>query len=340
MKTTTKNCATVGLLASVAIFVNGCSQTPAQPEQFDVAIADSTINQNLPSGSAMVVNEDDIIVSGDDSPWLFDVNQDFAIDGTTLIDSYPVNKDNRIDHKIKPDFEAMTLLNYNDQPYYFVVGSGSKKDLRENAYLIPANGGDNIKLSLSSFYSDLHKAAGFTDKEKINIEGMANTADEVYIFNRGNEGKNAVFMMKTTDMLNYLQGKATTIPSLHVVRADLPSINGVQACFSGADYWQDGNSLIYTASVEGNNQSSINDGAIQGSFVGVLPIDALNNQTSIDLTQYSQRMESGGQPLITKAESIAVGEQTGNQVSGYVVSDNDNGTSQFFTFTIDQPSAQ
>ncbi|MDD1781660.1 hypothetical protein LRP49_10685 [Enterovibrio sp. ZSDZ35] len=341
MKTKTRNYATAGLLASIAIFVSGCSEKPAQPEQFDFAIADSTINQNLPSGSAMVVNDDDdIIVSGDDSPWLFNVTPDFTIDDTTLIDTFPVNKDNRIDHKIKPDFEAMTLLNYNNQPYYFVVGSGSKKELRENAYLIPANGGGNIKLSLSNFYADLHKAAGFTDNEKINIEGIANSADETYIFNRGNEGKNAVFMMKTSDMLNYLQGKATTIPSLHVVRAQLPSINGVQACFSGADFWQDGNSLIYTASVEGNNQSSVNDGAIQGSFVGVLPIDALNNQANIDLTQYSQLMQSGGQPLITKAESIAVDQQNADQVSGYVVSDNDNGTSQFFTFTIDQPAAK
>lgn len=339
MKTKTRNYATVGLLSAVAIFVNGCSQTPAQPELYDFTISDSTINQNLPSGSAMVVNDDDIIVSGDDSPWLFGVDQDFTIDSTMLIDNFPVNKDNRIDHKTKPDFEAMTLLNYNNQPYYFVVGSGSKKNLRENAYLIPANGGDNIKLSLSKFYADLHQAAGFTANEKINIEGIANSDDETYIFNRGNEGKNAIFMMKTADMLNYLQGKATTIPSLDVVQAQLPTINGVQACFSGADFWQDGNSLIYTASVEGNNQSSINDGAIQGSFVGVLPIDALANQDNIDLTQYSQLMQNGDQPLITKAESIAIDEQDGDQVSGYVVSDNDNGTSQFFTFTIDQPAA-
>lgn len=336
MKTKTRNYATVGLLSAIAIFVSGCSQTPAQSEQFDFAIANSTINQNLPSGSAMVVNDDDIIVSGDDSPWLFDVDQDFTIDSTTLIDRYPVNKDNRIDHKTKPDFEAMTLLNYNNQPYYFVVGSGSKKELRENAYLIPANGGDNIKLSLSKFYADLHQAAGFTVNEKINIEGIANSADETYIFNRGNEGKNAIFMMKTADMLNFLQGKATTIPSLDVVQAQLPTINGVQACFSGADYWPGTNSLIFTASVEGNNQSSVNDGAIQGSFVGVLPINALNNQTTLNLAPYSQAIEQDGQMLMTKAESIAVDTQNGNEATGYIVSDNDNGTSQFFTFTIDQ----
>ncbi|OBT15577.1 hypothetical protein A9264_12990 [Vibrio sp. UCD-FRSSP16_10] len=335
----TRNYVTASFLTAIAIAVSGCSQTPAQTESFDFTIANSTINPNLSSGSAMVVNNNKIIVAGDDSPWLFDVADDFSIDNKTLIDNFPVNGDNRIAHATKPDFEAMTQLNYHNQPYYFVVGSGSKKELRENAYLIPVDGGDNIKLSLSQFYADLHSAAGFKDEEKINIEGIANSADETYIFNRGNEGKNAIFKMKTEDMLSYLQGQTNHIPSLDVVEITLPSINGVQACLAGADFWQSNNSLIYTASVEGNNSSSVNDGAIQGSFVGVLPVDALNNQDSLDLTPYSQLIQSGGQPVITKAESIAVDKQNSEQVSGYVVSDNDNGTSQFFTFTIHQPAA-
>lgn len=332
----TKTVATIGLLSTVALFVNGCSQTPTPTEQFDFDIANSTINQNLPSGSAMVINEGELVVSGDDSPWLFAVSPEFKIENKTSIDNFPVNQDNRIDHKTKPDFESMTMINYDNQPYYFVVGSGSKKELRENAYLIPVNGGDNIKLSLSDFYAQLHKSAGFTQDEKINIEAIANTDSKIFIFNRGNEGKNAIFEMTTSDMIAYLFGNTTSLPSLHVTQAQLPTINGVQACFSGADYWQGTDSLIFTASVEGNNQSSVNDGAIQGSFVGVLPIDALSNQTSLDLTPYSQAIEHDGQALITKAESIAVDTQNSDEATGYIVSDNDNGTSQFFTFTIDQ----
>ncbi|UTZ38006.1 hypothetical protein HB763_15750 [Vibrio campbellii] len=334
-----KNYVAASFLTSVVIAVGGCAYTPDQKESFDFVMADSTINPNLPSGSAMVVNNDKIIVSGDDSPWLFNVAEDFSINNTILIDNYPVNRDMRIEHETKPDFEAMTLLNYHNKPYYFVVGSGSKKDLRENAYLIPADGEGNIKLSMSKFYAELNRIAGFTDQEKINIEGIANSADAIYIFNRGNEGKNAIFKMKTADMLSYLQGRANHIPSLDVVEITLPSIDGVQACLSGADFWKSRNSLIYTASVEGNNQSSVNDGEIRGSFVGVLPIGVLNKQDKLDLTPYSQLMQSGGQPMITKAESIAIDEHNSEQASGYIVSDNDNGTSQFFTFTIHQPSA-
>ena len=332
----TKTFATISLLSTVALFVAGCSQTPTPTEQFDFSIANSTINQDLPSGSAMIINEGELIVSGDDSPWLFSVNPEFKIEKKSAIDNFPVNENNRIDHKTKPDFESMTMINYNNQPYYFVVGSGSKKELRENAYLIPVNGGDNIKLSLSGFYAQLHKSAGFTQDQKINIEAIANTDSNIFIFNRGNEGKNAIFEMTTSDMMNYLVGNTTTLPSLQVIQAQLPTINGVQAGFSGADYWQGTDSLIFTASVEGNNQSSVNDGAIQGSFVGVLPIDALDNQTNLDLTSYSQAIQQDGQALITKAESIAVDTQNGDQATGYIVSDNDNGTSQFFTFTIDQ----
>ncbi|MGF1724227.1 DUF6929 family protein [Photobacterium nomapromontoriensis] len=333
----TKKYATIGLLSAVALLVNGCAQTAAaSPEQFTFDIANSTINHNLSSGSGMVMHNGELIVAGDDSPWLFTVNHDFKIEKKALIDNFPVNAQKRINHKIKPDFESMTMIDYNNQPYYFVIGSGSKKTLRENAYLIPVNGGENQKLSLSNLYAQLHQSAGFTQEQKINIEGIANTANEIFIFNRGNEGKNAIFAMKTTDLMQYLEGKSTTLPSLKVYQAQLPTINGVQACFSGADYWKDNNSLIFTASVEGNNQSSVNDGAIQGSFVGVLPLQTLENTSVLNLIPYSQEIEHAGKAVITKIESIAVATQTKQQANGYIVSDNDNGTSQFFTFTIDK----
>ncbi|MGF1687681.1 hypothetical protein L4C36_13425 [Photobacterium japonica] len=332
----TNKYATIGLLSTLALLTNTCAQAATAPEAFTFDIANSTINHNLSSGSGMVMHNGQLIVTGDDSPWLFTVNPDFNIEKKVMIDHFPVNKHNRINHKTKPDFESMTLLHYNNQPYYFVIGSGSKKTLRENAYLVPVKGGENQKLSLSNLYTTLHQAAGFTQEEKINIEGIANTANKIFIFNRGNEGKNAIFAMKTTDLMHYLDGQSKTLPSLKVYQAQLPTINGVQACFSGADYWKDSNSLIFTASVEGNNQSSVNDGAIQGSFVGVLPLATLDKTSNLDLIPYSQKVEQGGKTVITKIESIAVAQQTSQQAKGYIVSDNDNGTSQFFTFTIDK----
>lgn len=331
-----KKIAKISILSALTLVVTGCSPASDSSHSFTFDIANSTINHNLSSGSGMVVNDGKLMVVGDDSPWLFSVNNDFKINAKTLIDQFPVNKQNRINHKIKPDFESMTMVNYLNKPYYLVMGSGSKAVLREQAYLMPVNGGENQKLSLSNLYAQLHKAAKFTQQEKINIEGIANTGTEIFIFNRGNEGKNAIFTINEKELMDYLEGKAQTLPSLKVYQVQLPKINGVQACFSGADYWKDTNSMLFTASVEGNNQSSINDGAIQGSFIGVLPLKALANKSTLDLTAYSQEIKNNGKAVITKAESIAIENQTNKQANGYIVSDNDNGTSQFFTFTINK----
>ncbi|WP_256384901.1 DUF6929 family protein [Photobacterium toruni] len=331
-----KKIAKISILSALTLVVTGCSPASDSSHSFTFDIANSTINHNLSSGSGMVVNDGKLMVVGDDSPWLFSVNNDFKINAKTLIDQFPVNKQNRINHKIKPDFESMTMVNYLNKPYYLVMGSGSKAVLREQAYLMPVNGGENQKLSLSNLYAQLHKAANFTQQEKINIEGIANTSSEIFIFNRGNEGKNAIFTINEKELMSYLEGKTQVLPSLKVYQVQLPKINGVQACFSGADYWKDTNSMVFTASVEGNNESSINDGAIQGSFIGVLPLKALANKSTINLTTYSQEIKNNGKAVITKAESIAIENQTNKQANGYIVSDNDNGTSQFFTFTIDK----
>ena len=309
------------------------AQTITPP--FTLKIANSTINHELPSGSAMVINQGQLIVAGDDSPWLFNLNSNFNITHKSQIAPFRVNQQNRINHKTKPDFESMTQLNYQGKSYYFVWGSGSKKQLREQAFLISTDGKSTEKLSLASLYTELHKLAGFTAKQKINIEGLANNNQQTFIFNRGNEGKNAIFSINTNELMAYLMGQSHRLNSTKVYQIQLPSINGVQACFSGADFWQDNNSIIFTASVEGNNQSSVNDGEIQGSFVGVLPLTQLNGK-QIDLTPYTQLMQHDGRALLTKAESIAVSTQTKQQAKGYIVSDNDNGTSQFFSFTLKQ----
>ncbi|WP_297481547.1 hypothetical protein [uncultured Photobacterium sp.] len=332
-----KKIAKVSLFSALTLLVTGCSPSADSSHSFTFDIANSTVNHNLSSGSGMVVNNGKIMVVGDDSPWLFSVNNDFKINKKTLIEHFSVNEQNRINYKIKPDFESMTMVNYLNKPYYLVMGSGSKAVLREQAYLMPVNGGENQKLSLSNLYAQLHKVANFTQQEKINIEGIASTGNEIFIFNRGNEGKNAIFTMDKNELMSYLEGKTQALPSLKVYQVQLPKINGVQACFSGADYWKDADSMLFTASVEGNNNSSISDGAIQGSFVGVLPLKALANKSSIDLTGYNTKeLKNNGKAIITKAESIAIETQTNKKASGYIVSDNDNGTSQFFTFTIDK----
>nr|WP_051303430.1 hypothetical protein [Psychromonas aquimarina] len=286
----------------------------------------------------MVVEGNNLLVVGDDSPWLFTLDKTYQVIQKSIIEPFTLNKANRINKKIKPDFEAMTKIKYKNQTFYLLLGSGSKKHTRENGYLISINQEIKEKLSLNRLYTILHDKAGFHNTEKINIEGISTTADKSYIFNRGNNGPNIIFEMNTNEMLAFIKGEKK-LPSLAVHKVILPTIEGYQAGLSGVDFWVEDNSLIFSASVEGSD-NSIDDGKVLGSFIGVLPISKLTGKSILDLTPYSHKITHNNQTVLTKIESVAIDTTDKYKVKGYFVSDNDDGTSQFFEFEIvkDPPS--
>lgn len=292
-------------------------------------------NTQLSSGSGAVVNNGNILVVGDDMDWLFSVNKDYQIVDQYSLSAHKTPAEGRMKKKIKPDFESMTKLKYQGQEYYLVLGSGSKKGKREKAVLMVA--GDHSKhiLSLSPLYKALYKASGMTGKQKLNIEGLANSDDMAYIFNRGNQGKNIIFSLKLDEMMDFISGKSQSLASLNAVDVELPSINGAKATLSGADYWPETHSLIYCASVEGTD-TAVGDGKVLGSFIGVLSIDKLTeNSKIVDLTHNAQLLTNSGKTVITKIESVAIDTSNQHGVQGYLVSDNDDGTSQFFSFQME-----
>ncbi|MEC4727993.1 hypothetical protein HWQ46_20875 [Shewanella sp. D64] len=298
----------------------------------DLEVSQPYTNSHLSSGSAAVVNDGNILVVGDDMEWLFSVNKDYQILDRYSLSTSETPSEGRMKKKLKLDFESMTKLTYQSQEYYLILGSGSKKVKREHAVLMAA--GDHSKqiLSLSPLYKALYKASGMTGKQKLNIEGLANSDDMAYIFNRGNEGKNIVFSLKLDQMMNFISGKSDSLTSLSAVDIELPSIGAFQATLSGADFWPETNSIVYSASVEGTD-TAVGDGKVMGSFIGVLPIDKLTNSAGVlDLTKNTQLLTLNGQNVLTKVESVAIANSNLNEVQGYLVSDNDNGTSQFFSF--------
>ena len=291
-------------------------------------------NTHLSSGSGAVVNDGNILVVGDDMEWLFSVDKDYQIVDRYSLSASKTPAEGRMKKKIKPDFESMTKLKYQGQEYYLVLGSGSKKGKREKAILMAA--GDHSKqiLSLSPLYQSLYEASGMSGKQKLNIEGVANSDDMAYLFNRGNEGKNIVFSIKLDQMMDFISGKSDSLTSLSAVDIELPSIKGFDATLSGADFWPEANSIVYSASVEGTD-TAVGDGKVLGSFIGVLPADKLTGNIKVlDLTQSAQQLTHNGQAVITKVESVAIDTSNQHGVQGYLVSDNDDGTSQFFSFTI------
>lgn len=315
-----------------ALLLAGVSATAAAAP-YKLTLGEPVLNKQLSSASGLVFTQNALFAVGDDSPWLFTVNPDFTVKDKHMIKEFPMEENGRIQKKVKPDYEAMSTLNYQDSEWFLVLGSGSKADVREWAYLISADRKQQIERSLKPLYAQLYQASGFSGDQELNVEGIVTTPTLAYIFNRGNSGDNLIFSLPISELTAYMAGTQTAVKDLTTYRVKLPVVNEFEAGLSGGEFWASNNSLLYTASVEATGDA-YNDGEILGSFIGVIPLDKLDTKATLDLTETSVPLLKGDKPIITKVESVAIETQTANVVSGALVSDNDDGTSEFFNFSL------
>jgi hypothetical protein len=306
----------------------------------DVQATGPVVSKTLPSGSGMTWHAGKYFVVGDDSPYLFTLNRQFAIVDKTLLQDYPLRKNGRIAKKIKPDHEAMATVAWNGAVWNLILGSGSKKGTRESGLLIPVNGKSvSHAQDMAGLYRDFAALAGFAG-QPVNIEGVAVARDAVYFFNRGNAGQNMLFKVALADLMAYMTGQASRIADIRRYVVKLPRLEGREAGLSGADHWPEIDSLVYSASVEGTD-NAYDDGAVLGSFLGLIPLSDLDDGAPLDLSQRAQRLLSkGGVPLKTKVESIALTHTGPRQATAALVSDNDDGTSEFFDVVLSLKAAQ
>lgn len=322
----------------VAIFAAGAmAQVSATPmENLSLELGPSILNTELSSASGLVSYGKALYAVGDDSPWLFKLNQRFNIKNKHLIKDYPMTDDGRIVKAVKPDYEAMAMVEHELKDWFLVLGSGSKAEVREWGYMISKNTKQQIETSLAPLYAQLYQAGGFTGNQELNIEGLAIAKDKAFIFNRGNSGGNLIFMLDKAELVDYMVGKISQVTELETFNVTLPTVAGFEAGLSGGEFWVEGKSLVYTASVEATGDA-YNDGEILGSFIGLIPLKAFKKKDqNIDLTVASVPLLNDiGEPIITKVESIAIVESDEEEISGALVSDNDDGTSEFFSFELE-----
>ena len=327
-----KNKIAIGL---ASMLLAACSSTTPS---YHLETSYPTTNNNLSSGSGATVSGNDIVVVGDDEPWLFHVNEGngYSTASKEKIKDYPLNQSGRINKSIKPDFESLSKVRYQGKDYYLILGSGSKST-RNLAYLVNIQDQTKLEFDLSGFYKKLYALSGFNVSEHINIEATAIAKDKIFIFNRGNSGTNIIFEMNWNQFMNFITKTSESLNTLKPYFVALPKIDGVESTFSGADYWPQTDSLVFSASVE-SESTAINDGKVLGSFIGVLPIDQLKQTTSLDnsqsLTPYMQLLKKQNKTIITKVEAVAIQKSDDQTASGYFVSDNDDGTSQFIHFNL------
>ncbi len=301
----------------------------------DLTVTTPKLNTTVPSASGTVFLEDMVYAIGDDSPWLFEIGLNFLTSNKELIKHYPVDDNGRITKKIKPDFEAMELIEINGRTSFVMLGSGSKSDTREWAFVVSQDQQMRIERSLIPLYKQLYKASREYDVTALNIEGLASSDETVFILNRGNGGSNVIFTAPIQEFEDYLTAKSDSITNLSSYKVTLPKVGGFEAGLSGATYWKQADRLVFTASVEATGDV-YNDGEILGSFVGSFPINQLQSNNTLDLTDAAKPVYLRGKPVITKVESVSVTQDDKRAIKGVLASDNDNGTSEFFKFRLTQ----
>lgn len=260
---------------------------------------------------------------GDDSPWIFKLNEKFEITEKIRIGDVSAAVKGKIPKSQKPDLEAMAC--FGDELLLF--GSGSKSPQRDVLLKVNTITKAVSKYSLLHFYDTLCEASKIT-RNDLNIEAAAIASENILLFNRG---KNIIFKINISELLLHAEGKSK-MPPIELFHATLPVLNGLEAGFSGAALTPDGKQVLFTASVE-NTPNWIDDGEILGSFLGIIPLSELRDSIK---PAYMKITDIEKNILKVKAEAVAVRsvDPTG-KLQILIATDNDESDSELLEAELD-----
>ncbi|RSK42264.1 DUF6929 family protein [Hymenobacter perfusus] len=290
---------------------------------------------DLPSASGAEIVGETAYIIGDDSPFLYQLNAaTLAAGQRTILFETAHFSSGRIPKELKLDLECLTALaTPAGENGLLVLGSGATA-AREQGYWVPLTGagGSRVEtvypLSMSGLCAALRLLlpAGIV----LNLEAAAATPTELLLFQRtvGAASGNLIFRLPLADTLAYLQHRATQVPAVRRQFFELPVIDGKPAGFSGATWFA--GRLFVTASVE-DTQDAVLDGAVLGSFVGVLELEAAGQQKVLPIT-LARLVWADGRPYRGKVESVAVFRQpAASRYELLLVTDDDAGGSTAVT---------
>ena len=255
----------------------------------------------LPSASGVEIIGPTAYVIGDDSPYLY------RLDAATLAPQAPVLlfetkhfDDGRISKKRKPDLECMAALTWPDgRPGLLLLGSGSRPN-RARGWFVPTENPAPEPVDLTALYALL--AARLPAGVVLNLEAAATSATELLLFQRtvGRADAALLFVLPLAATLVFLLNPTgATPPAVHQLVFELPLVEGCPAGFSGATF-TDG-LLFVSASVE-DTADAVLDGAVLGSFVGVVDVAA-------GTATLARLAWADGRPYSGKVEGLAVRRQ-------------------------------
>ncbi|MDB5271166.1 MAG: hypothetical protein JWP58_4206 [Hymenobacter sp.] len=276
----------------------------------------------LPSASGVEIIGPVAYVIGDDSPYLYQLDAaTLALTGRiALFEAAADFASGRIAKPVKPDLECMVALTWPDgRAGLLLLGSGSRPN-RARGWFVPAAGPQLPEaVDLTALYAALaaHLPAGVV----LNLEAAATTDTELLLFQRtvGRADAALLYVLPLAETLAFLTSKTgTNPPTAHQLVFELPLIEGCPAGFSGATF-VDGR-LFVAASVE-NTADAVLDGAVLGSFVGVVDVAA-------HTATFARLAWADGRPYYGKVEGLAVRQQLADgQFELLLVTDDDAGGS-------------
>lgn len=323
-----------GSLTILAAFLLSCSTVSAQTESEPLVLTPGrslhTARAVVPQGprylsaaSGMVVRGRHFYVVADDTQILGYFQGHQALRQTTILRRPPLPAEPKLRGKLKPDFEALTLLDIGTQPQLLALCSGSGRR-RNSGVLIPLlpNGrpGPPLEFDLKLVYDALRER--FVD---LNIEGASVVGEHLRLLQRGNSSQsgNALIDLKLAPfLLAAMRGKSVGAEVLAKVQdVDLGTVPGSQ----GPVRWTftdlcplGGGRSIFTAAAE-DTDNPYEDGEIIGSALGVLEADGT--------VSFFRKVDQ-----VVKLEGVAVAGDT-----IYLVTDSDNPEEPATLFQLKRP---
>ncbi|WP_181308634.1 hypothetical protein [Rufibacter sp. XAAS-G3-1] len=314
----------------MSLFAASCQSDKESSTQPTAVIRQKMVLEGIPSASGIERVGNQYYVIGDDSPYLFTLDEKFKVVAKTLLFEGSTVVDGRIPKPVKPDLEAITQLTIEGgQPYLFIVGSGATEP-RNIGFLVPLTRkglGKPVAINLTPLYDHLRANKSVTGQAALNIEGLAADEEYLYLLQRfAPGGQNVLITYTMESMVPFLQGKGPAPKPSGIQNWALPDLEQIKTGFSGMTTALGGR-MLFTASAE-ETPNAVLDGEIYGSLVGLLQAhtDASSQpakpQVVVPIT------EQDGSAYKSKIESICISGQDRSDLTAVAVADNDNGHSE------------
>ncbi|WP_246001046.1 DUF6929 family protein [Pontibacter diazotrophicus] len=303
--------------------------------QLTATVQQNRLYQQLPSASGIELVGDSYYVVGDDSPFLYQLDEQYNLTQRHVLFDTADFATGRIPKSLKPDLEGMAHFKYGRDEMLLLLGSGAST-ARNRAFLVNITDGMVVQeLDLSRLYTFLKQVLRIEAEGVLNLEGLSMDDTYTYMMQRGlGTGTNMLLRFDSNDFKGFLMNN-DEIPPVAVYHFALPEMGGDMAGFSGAYALDD--RLFFTASVE-STQNAIEDGEVQGSMVGMIDLNALPYATDAAnplQVPTVQLTNSDGSVYKGKAESLVVKSRTGDTYDVVVVSDDDLGGSELLELQLE-----